>query len=99
MTSLFDHSYPSSPGFREPDTSRKAAESMAPTASLLREKCLAALRQHGPMTADEIAERVGITPFSCRPRCTELLALGHIADTGERRRNDSGRSAKVWRAI
>lgn len=97
--SLFAFDYPNSPGFREPDTSRKAAESMAPTAGLLRGKCLAALRRYGPMSANEIAVRVGITPFSCRPRCTELLALGLIVDTGERRRNDSGRSAKCWRAI
>lgn len=96
---LFAFQYPDQPGFREPDTSRKAAESIAPTASLLRGKCLAALRENGPMTADEIALRVGITPFSARPRCTELLALGMIEDTGERRRNDSGRSAKVWRAL
>lgn len=97
--SLFDFQYPQSPGYTEPDTSRAAAEAIAPSASLLRGKCLAALREFGPMTADEIADRVGITPFSARPRCTELLALGMIVDTGERRRNSSGRSAKTWRAI
>jgi len=102
--SLFDHHYgdpryPRSPGAKEETTSRAAAESMKPTAAKLREQCLRALSEFGPMTADEVGVRVGITPFSARPRISELLALGRIEDTGERWANASGRSAKVWRAI
>jgi len=33
-----------------------------------------------------------------QPRFSELRALGSIVDTGERRQNDSGRNAIVWRA-
>jgi len=37
--------------------------------------------------------------LSIRPRLTELLALGKIADTGETRTNASGKKATVWRAV
>lgn len=98
MTSLFDYadSYPSSPGYRENDTSRAAAESMKPTAAYLQSKCLKALAK-GPMTADEVADDIGETPFATRPRLTELKLAGRIVDDGTRRRNASGRSAKCWR--
>lgn len=89
--------YPAAPGFKERDTSRKAAESMKPTAAQLREQCFAALRRKGDATADEIAGVMGLSVLSVRPRFTELLHEKRIVDTGMRRRNDSGRSAKVWR--
>lgn len=101
MTSLFEYadSYPSSPGFKENDTSRAAADSMKPTAAYLRSKCLKALRDRGPSTADQIADAIGETVLSCRPRFSEMLELGQISDTGHRDRNASGRSAKIWAAI
>lgn len=99
--SLFDFDfssrYPASPGFKEPDTSRKAAASMAPTASLLRGQCLAALREYGPLTADECAAILERTVLAIRPRFTEMLERGQIVDSGERRKNASNRNAKVWR--
>ncbi len=97
MTSLFDYadSYPLTPGFKENDTSKAAAESMKPTAAYLQSKCLKALREAN-LTADEIADIIGETPFSTRPRLTELKALGKVADAGYRRANASGRSARVW---
>lgn len=100
MTDLFDYvpRYPTAPGFKDSDTSRAAAESMAHTAPVLRDMCLNALRWHGPATTDEAAERLGLSVLSVRPRFTELLHGGLIADTGTRRANASGRSAKVWRA-
>lgn len=36
-------------------------------------------------TPDEIAGRVGLGVLSVRPRCTQLLQLGHVERTGERR--------------
>lgn len=91
--------YPVAPGYREGDTSRKAAESVADRVELLRDRCLALIRAAGAngLTADETAERLAETPLSIRPRCTELLRLGAIRDSGFRRKNASGRSAKVWR--
>lgn len=96
---LFDHQYPIHPGSKEPDTSRAAAKSVAPSAAILRGKCLAALTEFGPMTADEAAARIGISVLSARPRFSELLRLGQIEDSGDRWPNASGRMAKCWRAL
>lgn len=96
MMDLF--TYPLSPGFKEAGTSREAAESMTGCAALLRRRCLDALKNHGPATADEVAARLDLSVLSVRPRFSELLRDYRIADTGTRRANASGRSAKVWRA-
>lgn len=100
MTDLFSYapepSYPNAPGFKENDTSRAAADSMKSATGELQRKCLKAL-VGSPMTADQIAEAIGETPFSTRPRLTELLALGKVCDAGFRCRNASGRSAKAWK--
>lgn len=89
--------YPIEPGFKESDTSRKAAEAMTGSVVYLRELCLARVAQV-PSTADEVAEWAGVSVLSMRPRMTELSKLGKVRDTGARRSNASGRSAKVWAA-
>ena len=80
------------------DTSRQAAEHVASRAELLRDRCAQRVRQAGAagLTADEAADALGESVLSIRPRFTELLRLAKIKDSGQRRRNDSGRSAKVW---
>lgn len=92
---LFDYTYPARPGWKDPQTSKDAADSVANRVHLLRNRCLAQLRA-GPATADEVATALGESVLSIRPRCTELLQLGKIVDSGIRRPNASGRSAKVW---
>jgi hypothetical protein len=87
--------YPHSPGFRDQDTSLKAAEATLPRAQLLRDRVLVQLRR-GNFTADECAARMGESILSVRPRFTELKKLGLIRDTGDRRSNESGQTAKVW---
>ena len=64
----------------------------------MRERVLAAIRKAGAfgLTADEAAAKLGLTPFTARPRCTELNKLGKIMDSGLRRENESGRRAIVW---
>lgn len=94
MMDLF--SYPAAPGHRGVDTSIAAADSVGRCALALREQCMARLRI-GPATADEVAGYLGASVLAIRPRFTELAQAGLIVDTGERRRNDSGRMAKVWR--
>jgi hypothetical protein len=89
--------YPNSPGFRRDGTSEQAAHSVAHEAGNLRDRVLMALRQR-PSTADELAGILGETPFSIRPRVTELAKLGKIVKTDSRRRNASGRLATVLRA-
>lgn len=105
MTDLFSYTppptpprYPAAPGFKDLDTSRLAADSVAGRAGLLRERCRGLVADAGDagMTADEAAARLGETVLSVRPRFTELLRAELIKDSGQRRRNDSGRSAKVW---
>lgn len=96
---LFDPTrYPSVPGSaRGVDTSIAAAESVKEDVAYLQGLCRDALEEFGPMTADEIAKKVKRSRFSIRPRCTEMKAKGEFFDSGERRKNDSGRNAMVWR--
>jgi hypothetical protein len=97
--------YGGMPGFKEPTTSRDAALAVAACAPLLRERVYAAIRATGAggMTADEAAAAVGETVLAVRPRVTELAKAtakrpARIEPTGERRANESGLKAKVWRA-
>lgn len=89
--------YPTVPGAKTSGTSQAAAEAMRPRAGILRAKVLACLKDRA-LTADECADVLRETVLAIRPRFSELRALGQIIDTGERRQNDSGRSAIVWRA-
>jgi hypothetical protein len=89
--------YPNRPGAKKRDTSFAAADAMAPKAGNLRERVLAEIRRCAS-TADEIAARLGETILAVRPRTTELSKLSQIEDSGERRKNASGRAAIVWRA-
>lgn len=97
MTDLFD--YPNSPGFKARDTAMEAALAVAETAPILRAKCLAILERSRGLTADEVAGRLGASILSIRPRISELTRLGKVRDSGERRRNASGKKAIVWAAV
>lgn len=95
--------YPEDPGFKEPTTSRDAAEKIKPVVKTLRHQALEALRVTWPagLTADEIAARLGRSELSIRPRISELRELRAIeprATKGivDRRDNSSGMSAIVW---
>jgi hypothetical protein len=96
---LFDRipPYPTGPGWKEPSTSREAAASV--DASTLRLAVRGCLDRHGAMTADECAARLGLSVLTIRPRFSELKARGEIADTGQRRRNASGKRASVWELV
>ena len=90
--------YPQLPGANQRDTSLAAADMMADKAPPLRELCKAALKaSDAGLTADETADVLGLSILSVRPRLTELGRLEEIEDTGERRRNQSGKKAIVWR--
>jgi predicted ArsR family transcriptional regulator len=91
--------YPNSPGFKGRDTSADAAAEVAEKAPLLRARCLAVLERSNGLTADEVAGRLGASILSVRPRITELTRLNKVRDSGERRRNASGKRAIVWAAI
>lgn len=87
--------YPYQPGYQDTDTSREAAEVMKPRAGTLREKVWGYFQRKN-CTADEIATYLGESVLAVRPRVTELARQGLIADTGVRRKNNSGRKAIVW---
>jgi len=100
---LFDarQPYNGRPGFKSPGPSQEAAEKVSKRVAYLQGKCLEALRVHGPLTADEIAEKVGESILSIRPRLSELVSEEYgrqVEKTKERRKNVvSGCSATVWR--
>jgi len=97
---LFDYAdtYPNSPGYKEPTTSKAAAEKMKPLAPTLREMVLREVKTAGArgLTADEAAVAINKTEFAVRPRLTELYRLGLIRKTEMRRLNKSGVLATVW---
>ena len=91
-----DTPYPASPGYKEATTSKDAAKAISGRAATLRDKVFAAICA-GPVTADEVAERLGETVLAIRPRLSELRKAGWIEPSGERRKNASGVSAHVWK--
>ena len=90
--------YPHTPGAKRTGTSKLAADSMRERAPTLRDRVLSILKLES-LTADEVAQNLAQSILSIRPRLSELLALGKIVETSERRRNQSGKLATVWRAV
>lgn len=95
---LFDAPYPASPGYKAEGTSRRAAEAIKLKTPTLRDSVLSLMRD-AALTADECAALLNKSVLSVRPRLSELLAMGKIYDTGRTRKNESGISAVVWRAL
>lgn len=96
--------YPNSPGFKEPTTSQEAAAKIAPTLNERQQEVIDALRADAiangtGLTADETAAKIGRDEKAVRPRFTELGPKNKnlIEKTGERRQNESGLAAAVWR--
>ena len=90
--------YPASPGFKTQGPSQDAASAIAGAAATLRTRALLCIsRTPGGLTADEVETELGASPFAVRPRITELNRLGQIERTEERRRNEFGMTATVWR--
>jgi hypothetical protein len=92
-------SYPKAPGFKALGTSSEAAKVVDNDAAFIRDLVLGALERAGSrgLTADEAADLLRRDKLAVRPRFSELLADGKIMKTEERRKNDSGLRATVWR--
>lgn len=92
--------YPHRPGHRAVETSVEAAESLAPKLGRLQRLTLEAIRLAGPHghTADELAAALQMDRRTVQPRTSELRRKGAIQDSGQRRRNASGKRAIVWTA-
>ena len=93
--------YPDSPGFKSRGTSSLAARRIAPHAEALRDRVFAFLKTNypAPFTADEVADRLGVSFLSVRPRLSDLRRTELIEPTAERRKNKSGMMAHCWRAV
>lgn len=79
--------------------SEEAAKAIGPAAGDLRGLVARAFFDTYPnaCTADEIAAQLRVTVLSCRPRVSELRAVGLIEPSGERRRNrTSNQTATAW---
>ncbi|SFO74166.1 hypothetical protein SAMN05216330_104447 [Bradyrhizobium sp. Ghvi] len=92
--------YPDRPGAKERGgTSEESANAIAPLAADLRGKFAKHFFETHPLTwtADECADRFQVSPFSARPRISELRNAGLIKPSGERRRNrTSTHFATAW---
>jgi hypothetical protein len=100
QATLFDDApalrYPLRPGAKERDgASEEAARQVASDAGRLRAAVLQVLAAAGPSTPDEIAKHLGESVLAIRPRCSELIALGRVCKTQQRRENRSGKLATV----
>lgn len=93
--------YPNAPGHRGVETSVAAADALAPKLGRLQAMALAAYRAVYPqgLTADELAVRLVLDRYSIQPRTSELRRKGLIRDSGQRRRNATGKAAIVWVAV
>ena len=87
--------YPDEPGYKVAGTSQDAAVSVREDAQALRAACLELVKAED-LTADEAADRLHRSVLSIRPRFSELVMRRLIRDSGERRRNASGKAAIVW---
>lgn len=89
--------YPEAPGYKEGGTSKDAAKNIASQAAIDRELALGYIRGNPGKTADQVAEALGKSILSIRPRISELRKAGKITNEG-RGTNVSGHSAYRWRA-
>lgn len=90
--------YPDAAGHRGTDTSIAAADAITPRLGRLQRMAAAAIFDAGALglTADELAGALDLDRASVQPRTSELRRKGVIADSGQRRRNRSGKMAIVW---
>ena len=95
--------YPETPGWKGTETSREAAEFVAPKAANLEARCEAFIRAHGPASPEEVCagiaepgERLLLTTI--RARVCGLRAKGRVVASGEYGKGESGKVRVIrWR--
>lgn len=89
-------SYPDRAGFKALGTSQDAANAIEGSgrAANLRIAVLGWYAKHTG-TADDCAAGLCESPFSIRPRCSELVKQGRLVRTGERRKSSEGSASAV----
>lgn len=84
-------------GYQKRDTSLAAAESDKAGKITLREQVFNVIEQSPvPMSADEVAEELGKSFISIRPRVTELSNEARVKDSGLRGTTQHGKSCILW---
>jgi len=65
-----------------------------------REQILAVFKAAYPesRSSDQIANAIGLSVYSIRPRVSELVAAKKVEETTDRTMNDRGRTVTLWRA-
>lgn len=88
---------------RHSDTSKAAAVDIAPDAGTLRGKVYELIKawtpRTGGLTDSEVQSMLEMNPSTQRPRRIELVQMGLVADSGQRRVLKSKRTAVVWKAV
>ena len=95
---LFDHDVPRLEAFArrsDPPTSKESAQRVTASVSELQQLVLAALKQYGPGTTEEIARWTGKSLVTISPRLKPLEAKGSVVRSGKKL-NQSGHQATVW---
>lgn len=95
MNAQLEFKYPLRAGYKKRKTSKAAAAIIDSKTSELQAWILGWLAS-GALTADECAEEMGFDRLVIRPRFSELAKLNLIEDSGQRRKNVSGKMAIVW---
>ena len=93
------NSYPSTPGYRNQETSRQAALDFADKAPTIQSRVLQSIKECGRWygaTPSEVALALDIPEVNVRPRFTELKLKGLIVDSGDRRLSSYGKQQIVW---
>lgn len=92
MMDLF--TYPTTPGYRDRETSKEAASKVTNVSEL--HNMIWQAIEIAPSTDYELAEGLGYEFRKIQPRRSELAALGRVIDSGLRRKTPYGRNAIVW---
>jgi hypothetical protein len=74
----FRYKYPDRPGWKEIEVSKANAKANARRFTRMQQVVLTLYEGGFVGTADDAATRLGVTPFSIRPRCTELVKKGEL---------------------
>lgn len=81
----------------DPETSVEAADSVNPRIRESQQEVLERLRACGPLTDDQLVERLPrMSPSGVRSRRSELVERGLVRDSGARAFTKSNRKTIIW---
>lgn len=84
-------------GWQRTDTSRMAAEAIAPVTGTIKERVLACLHNSVfPLTSEEIARALDLPYGSVQPRLSELQDDKRVKDSGLRKTGRFGKQIIAW---